>query len=222
MTTTDATPERRPYHHGDLRHALIETALQVLAEEQQWDFTLRDLARRAGVSHAAPYKHFADKHALLSEVAARGFVLLQRKTEAAVMQNAPNPAAQLRAAGAAYVLFAVENPALFRLMFGPSLTGPRRSETLKEAATSARQVMVSAVERCRKAGLLGDGDPQAQALAAHSLVHGLAMLLIDQGVAAGTDPERTATAVLGAFFSRMGDGTDRAQPDSSRAAPPDP
>src|SRR3954464_15000445 len=73
----------RPYHHGDLRRALIETALDMLAEEKGWQFTLREVARRAGVSHAAPYKHFPDKAALLAELAMIGFDRLRESLSVA-------------------------------------------------------------------------------------------------------------------------------------------
>ena len=70
----------RPYHHGDLRRALIETAMGMLHEDKGWQFTLREVARRAGVSHAAPYKHFPDKAALLAEMALLGFDRLRQAT----------------------------------------------------------------------------------------------------------------------------------------------
>src|SRR6266545_3486632 len=109
-------PKRRStgsarYHHGDLRRALIETALTLVNQEGTWNFTLRELARRAGVSHAAPYNHFADKAALLADVAARGFEALRKRTEAAARRHPRSPRQQLIATAVAYVRFGVDRPA---------------------------------------------------------------------------------------------------------------
>lgn len=197
-------PAPRRYHHGDLRRAIIDAALQILTEEQNWDFTLRELARRAGVSHAAPYKHFAHKQELLSEVAALGFVALRQQMLKAVERHRDDPRAQLGAMGEAYVVFAVEHPAHFRLMFGPTLIGPQRSPALQEAAAASRQVMVDAVQRSAAAGLFGSDSTEIQALAAWSLVHGLAMLLIDNRVEpAPADVHAVAAAVTKAFVSAL-------------------
>src|ERR671918_1959832 len=98
----------RPYHHGDLRRAIANAALDILRETQSTEFSLRELARRAGVSHNAPYKHFADKRELLAAVSAAGFELLaQRITEAT--ERLSNPRARLAAIARAYVRHGVEN-----------------------------------------------------------------------------------------------------------------
>src|SRR5580700_1442192 len=107
------------YHHGALREALIRAAREILELEGYEALTLRAAARRAGVSQAAPYNHFADKAALLPAVAALGF----KEFAAAMRQEmsaADNPQARLNAAGIAYVAFATSNPGLFKLMFGSS------------------------------------------------------------------------------------------------------
>lgn len=190
----------KPYHHGDLRRALITAALEILNQEQDWSFTLRELARRAGVSHAAPYRHFADKQELLAEVAALGFEALRQRLLQVQQQVPEDSKAQLSAMGEAYVVFAVEHPAHFRLMFGPDLAGEQRFPALIEAATATREVMADAVQRSAGAGLFGANDPQIQALAAWSLVHGLAMLLIDQRVQPmPTDIHGLAAAITHAF-----------------------
>src|SRR4051812_17717177 len=94
-----------PYHHGDLRRALIEMALTMLTEEGAWNFTLREVARRAGVSHAAPYNHFADKSALLAELAALGFETLRAQMETAAQRHPRSSRQALIAIGEAYVRF---------------------------------------------------------------------------------------------------------------------
>src|SRR5215510_7417064 len=95
----------RPYHHGDLRRAVIETAMGMLNEDKGWQFTLREVARRAGVSHAAPYKHFPDKAALLSEMALLGFDRLHEALTKARQRRSKSLREEFFAVGRAYVRF---------------------------------------------------------------------------------------------------------------------
>src|ERR1700684_3590235 len=111
------------YHHGDLRPALIESALALVTEEQDWTFSLRELARHAGVSHNAPYNHFADKRDLLGAVAAVGFERLRGDLLSATAGTEAADAA-LAITGRVYVDFGIGNPGLYRLMFGSELAGP--------------------------------------------------------------------------------------------------
>src|ERR1700675_137042 len=110
-------PHERPYHHGDLRRVIVKAALEILLETQSLEFSLRELARRAGVSHNAPYKHFADKRELLAAVSAAGFEALTKRMGRETTGHG-NARAQLFAALRAYIRHGVENPALYRLMFG--------------------------------------------------------------------------------------------------------
>lgn len=168
-----------PYHHGDLRRALIDTALAMVAEEGAWNFTVREVARRAGVSHAAPYNHFTDKTALLAEVAARGFRALRGALESA--SRRPRSARQaLLGIGAAYVRFGAEHPAHYRLMFGPELAEKQRHPVLQEASDATFAVLTAALERGQAAGEVRRGTVRDQALAAWAQVHGLTTLLIDR------------------------------------------
>src|SRR6188474_2196917 len=102
--------DARPYHHGDLRRAIVTAALEILSETQSMDFSLRELARRAGVSHNAPYKHFAEKSELLAAVSAAGFDLLTERI-ADQIARVGNPRAQLFTILRTYIRFGVENPA---------------------------------------------------------------------------------------------------------------
>lgn len=122
MTKDISTTEQRPYHHGDLHRAIVEAALDVLSESQSTEFSLRELARRAGVSHNAPYKHFADKRELLAAVSAVGFELLAKRMADAT-KELDSPRERLAAIARAYVCGGVNNPALYRLMFGGYLGG---------------------------------------------------------------------------------------------------
>jgi len=123
---------KRPYHHGDLPRALCDAALQLIAESGTASLTLSEVARRVGVSHAAPYRHFADKTALLTALATEGTNLLADAVAAALKGAGGVPRARFLDAGYAYVRFAVDNPAYFRVMFS--------GETNKEdpAALAAR------------------------------------------------------------------------------------
>jgi len=175
----------RPYHHGDLRRAIVAAALEILSETQSHDFSLRELARRAGVSHNAPYKHFAEKRDLLAAVSAGGFEVLTKRmnVEAA---KASQPRAQLFAVLRAYIRYGVENPALYRLMFGGYLSGPDdgRPAIERAAAETARALLAGLI----RDGALGKAIPDTPRnerklagaiLACWSLVHGLTQLIAD-------------------------------------------
>src|SRR5437763_12760016 len=121
MSKANVTAGQRPYHHGDLQRAIVNAALEVLSETQSTEFSLRELARRAGVSHNAPYKHFADKDELLVAVSTAGFELLGRRISRAI-SPLKDPKEQLFAIVRAHVRQGLDNPALYRLMFGAHLT----------------------------------------------------------------------------------------------------
>jgi AcrR family transcriptional regulator len=195
LTRRSERSERAPYHHGDLRRTLVDAALALLAETQQWDFSLREVARRAGVSHNAPYSHFADKRDLLAAVATAGFETLRARMLAA-STGTNSPADALAAIGLAYVRFGAENPAHYRLMFGSTLeTMDGGSSTAVIAAAAASRAVLSGVilqGAENGAFKVAQNDQVALAaavLAAWSLVHGLTMLYIDGLAAAETSLE---------------------------------
>ena len=149
------------YHHGDLRHALINAALVGLEEGGTGALSLRGLAERVGVSRTAPYRHFAGKKALLAAVAASGFV---RFTEALRAAKGRNAGKRLAAIGRAYCAFARQNPGLLRLMFGPR-EGPDRSSpqsSLQRPAMPTRSYTAPCVRFSRKRGsqLTGRTSPR--------------------------------------------------------------
>ena len=196
-----------PYHHGDLRRALIDTALAMVTEEGAWNFTLREVARRAGVSQAAPYNHFEDKSALLAEVAALGFQSLRQTMDAAARGQPRSGRQALAGVGAAYVRFGVEHPAHYRLMFGAELADKARHPTLQAASDATFAVLTGVLERGQASGQVRRGAVRDQALAAWSLVHGLTTLLIDQrvsflGVSTG-EAERHARLAGMALFAGL-------------------
>jgi AcrR family transcriptional regulator len=179
-----AESETRAYHHGDLRRALVQAALVIVTEEQDWTFSLREVARRAGVSHNAPYNHFADKSDLLAAVAAAGMKRLGEGMQAAVA-GIEDPAEALLASGIAYVRFGVENPALYRLVFGPTLAASgERPAVIREAGDQTRSVLEQIIERGTKSGAFAISPDDRHGLAiavitAWSAMHGLTTLVID-------------------------------------------
>lgn len=206
---TDLEHQPRSYHHGDLRRALIDAALALLAEEGGWSFSIRALARRAGVSHSAPNKHFPTKRDLLTAVAGVGFDMLRERMLAESARVEPADLA-LAATGVAYVRFAVEHPALYRLMFGPELAGEAMPDEAEAAGIGAKLVIEDAILHAAKAGLLrfSADDQHARSVAAltcWSAVHGLAMLLIE-----GKAPASSSAGMLaGAMVANLMTGLRR-------------
>jgi AcrR family transcriptional regulator len=201
-------PRSAPYHHGDLRRALIDTALTMVTEEGAWNFTLREVARRAGVSHAAPYNHFTDKAALLAEVATLGFNGLRGEMEAAADRHQDSARGALLGISTAYIRFAVERPAHYRLMFGPDLADRERHPGLDQASDAAFAVLTSALERGQAGGQIRAGPVLDQAVAAWSMVHGLTLLLIDRRLTyigvSSPEAERQARLACEALIEGLG------------------
>ncbi len=171
MTPASKPPPARRYHHGNLRAALLQAAETVLAERGAHALTLRDVARAAGVSHAAPYHHFASLDELLAAVAGQGFQALgDAMAEAVAVADTRE---RLLRVAQAYVEQALANPERFRLMFGPLLARKQEHPALKAAAERAFGFVLAAAQA---------HDPQGGArlaLAGWSLSHGLAHLAID-------------------------------------------
>ena len=198
----------RPYHHGDLRRVIVKAALEILRETQSLEFSLRELARRAGVSHNAPYKHFADKHDLLAAVSGAGFEMLTKRM-ASEIAGFHSPREQLFALLRAYIDHGVENPALYSLMFGGYLGRPDHSRPAIELAEAekAKGLLAGAIS----AGALGRTIPHTPRneqkiagaiLACWSLVHGLTLLLVDGLVG----PNKKAGALGDSLVQSMLDG----------------
>jgi AcrR family transcriptional regulator len=169
----------RPYHHGTLRSALLAEALRVLAEGNPATLSLRELARRLGVSPAAPYRHFADKDALLAAIAQQGFELLSAELDAAAASHPAEPLRQLADTGLAYVHFALQQPQYFQVMFGRAATPQTQFPELLAAGRAAFGSLLRLIESGQRAGLVAPGDPRELAVAAWSQVHGLATLLLE-------------------------------------------
>lgn len=169
--------DQRTYHHGDLRVVLLDAAEAELAETGLEGFSLRGVARRAGVSHAAPKHHFRDARGLLTALAARGYLRLLALGDARRARVADDdPRRALLAYGLAYADFAREHLALFRLCFA-SDRPDYADKALSDAANAAFDRLVRLVGRLRGVPVYGDLDAMEDAYAAWAMIHGLADLL---------------------------------------------
>jgi AcrR family transcriptional regulator len=191
------------YQHGDLRHALIQAGLKLLTEEGVRGLSLRAAAELAGVSHAAPYRHFKDKEALVAAIAEEGFRMLIRSLRGEIEASGETDVlGRLRAAGIGYVAFAVEHPAYFRTIFaGEMLTSPAPS--LKAAGEEAYRVLRDLIVDGIEGGVLRAAEADELALAAWSLVHGLAMLIIDRRGPPGLLEDRAQVRAMSAGLTRL-------------------
>jgi len=183
----------RPYHHGNLRRALLDEALAMIRAEGVSALTLREIGSRVGVSRTALYRHFADKDALLAAVATEGFRTLRQELVAA-WKPGGGPEAAFHAMGVAYVRFAVNNPSHYRVMFGRFLESCSKDADFIDEARAAFQVLVDSLVEQQQAGLVRRDDPLMLARFIWSIVHGIAMLVID-GQLRGSD-ERGETLNL--------------------------
>lgn len=181
---------RGSYHHGDLKAAILAQAAVLVAERGADGVSLRELARTAGVSHAAPAHHFTDRRGLFSALAAQGWRMLA----AALAESTP----EFLDAALAYVRFAVEHPGHYEVMFDRSLVNPDDPELVAAQAAAGAELAAGV-------GTLDDArakeDPQAAGLAAWSLVHGFAMLWLNDAIDRDADAVATAQRVARMLFT---------------------
>jgi len=191
-----ASEPQRSYHHGDLRNGLLDAARAILEEQSLSALTLRAVARRAGVSHAAPYRHFPNHEALLVELSVEGFQELRRFIlDAAKVVGSESD--RIAAIGAAYMRFVAKRPAVARLMFGPQLPNRDKFPALAQAADAIGNEIGAALH---DSGL---------GLAVWSAVHGLAMLVLENVIDLGQRrsglhvlPSRTEILVRSLFSTK--------------------
>ncbi|AZO19829.1 MAG: TetR family transcriptional regulator [Mesorhizobium sp.] len=212
MNTAKPEHPDRAYHHGDLQRAIVNAAIDVLRETQSTEFSLRELARRAGVSHNAPYKHFADKRELLGAVSAAGFdQLADRMSDAG--RGRSNPRTRLTAMARSHVRQGIENPALYRLMFGGLLgvAGDGRPTIEMAAAEKLRALIEGAVID----GALGSPVPRSRrntskidsaVLSYWSQIHGLTLLLIDRLVGPSARSDNLAVRAVNTMIDGLAAG----------------
>jgi AcrR family transcriptional regulator len=209
-------PTRTTYHHGALRETLLDATLRLIEAEGIGAVSLRRVAREAGVSPGAPYHHFADRADLLAALSARGYELLASAlgaartsagTDAGTVAGATTESSVRALTGLmrGYVAFARRQPAYFRLMFRPELSGTREQPALKAAEHAAERELMVAVEGCVAAGVIAADQADALGVAAWSLAHGLASLWLDGQLREEyDDPELIASQVAALVESAFG------------------
>jgi len=172
-----AHPSTDCYHHGDLKNALLDAGERLLVEKGVSAISLRDVARSAGVSHTAPYRHFSNKAALLRDLARRGFVELNRELDDAGVRQLPGPEQQLVAISVTYVAFALANREKLRLMFG-GVVDAGSAPGFLQASRVVNELLVEVIETGSGLGVFRKRDATELALVAWTSMHGLATLLI--------------------------------------------
>jgi AcrR family transcriptional regulator len=183
---------RTSYHHGDLRNAMIEAALRLVEREGLHKFSMREAAREAGVAPSAPYRHFDDKTALMTAVAEAALAELIARSEDAIARAPASPLEQFRAAGIAYVRFAYERPAHFRVLHDPECARRDASELLSAYFERADALVRATVDGAGRDGELSERLPQELVqLTASTLMYGLARQIVDGQL----DPDLTAEQV---------------------------
>lgn len=188
----------RSYHHGDLKVALLDGVEQVVRDQGIGHVSLRAVARHVGVTHAASAHHFANKAGLLTAFATQGYMQLAQEVVTAIDEAHPaDGPAVLEAVGRGYVRFALANPGRFEVMFRLDVLNASDPEFVA-ASDGAYSLLVSTVSRCQAEGFLGGRDREVVAVAAWSMVHGLAALWISGRLGERiqeTDPHRLADRV---------------------------
>ena len=184
------------YQHGDLREALIDAGVKLLMEGGADALSLRAAAQLAGVSHAAPYRHYRDKDALISAIAERGFRMLTAKMRSQLDASGARTAGRkLVALGVGYVMFGMEQPAYLQLIFGGCRARTDMPPELIAAGAEAYGVLRDTVEAGIASGELTRGEVDDVTLACWSIVHGLSMLLIHGAVDKPATPQLEAALV---------------------------
>lgn len=172
----------RRYHHGDLKNALIRAGAEILARQGVAALSLRSVAARAGVSHSAPYAHFADKQALIAAISTEGLRQLWSRVEAATARHAGDPLRQLEAAGWETLRFGLEDPDHYRVVFSDAIEREQDYPAWVELTQRSFGELVRLVEACQAAGVLAAGPADQLAVELWSLVHGLVSLLTSRQV----------------------------------------
>jgi AcrR family transcriptional regulator len=194
------------YHHGNLPAALLEGVESAVAEYGVSGVSLREVARRAGVSPSAPAHHFGNKAGLLTAFATDGYQLLAETViEEVAASGAADPAAELAAIGRGYVRFAIGHPAHFDVMFRLDALDPANIG-FAAASEAAYALLTAVIERCRSAGRLHGRSPEVVAVSAWSLVHGLSALWLSGRLSeriTEQDPQRLAAAVSALFVESV-------------------
>ena len=172
---TPKAGRKKAYHHKDLRNALLAAALGLIEARNGPHFSLRELERKVGTSHASAYRHFADKAALLDALTAEGFAKLARVQDEELARAGADPMDRLKALGLAYIRFALDNKGVFSLMFSDREDENQDRSSRKAHNAQALATLVRCIADCQAAGLVADGDPMRIAGYVILATHGLAV-----------------------------------------------
>ncbi len=176
------TMDKVPYHHGDLKNALIKAGAELLAEEGVNALSLRKVAARVGVSHSAPYAHFPDKEALIAAIITEGYRQLFERIAATVQASQSEPSELLMEVACTYVQFGLEYPAYYKLMFSGVLENEQAHIDFVRISRASFGQLVELVQQCQAAGVLPDGPADVLAVSVWSLVHGFTSLLLERQI----------------------------------------
>ena len=172
-------PKKKSYHHGDLKNALIKAGVEILAKDGVSGLSLRKVAIKAGVSHSAPYSHFADKQSLIAAISTEGFRQLYDRIGVVVDKYKMKPSRQLVETAWAYVQFAMAAPDQFKVMFSAVLEKEREYPEFVAESQRNFQLVRAIVEANQAAGILRSGPSDLIALSAWGIIHGFVMLLLE-------------------------------------------
>ena len=172
-------PKKKTYHHGDLKNALIKAGVEILAKDGVSGLSLRKVAMKAGVSHAAPYAHFADKQALIAAISTEGFRQLYERVSGVAETYHSQPEKQLVEAAWGYVQFAMDDPDRFKVMFSGVLEKEKEYPDFVAESQRNFQLVKMIVEANQASGKLRGGDSALVALSAWGIIHGFIMLLLE-------------------------------------------
>jgi AcrR family transcriptional regulator len=167
------------YHHGDLKNALIHAGIEILSKEGVSGLSLRKVAKRAGVSHSAPYSHFPDKQSLIAAISTEGFKQLYNELDAAVSSYAGDPKRALQEGAWAYVQFAINHTDTFKIMFSDVLEKEREYPAFVEISHKSFERVVDVVRACQDIGILRSTPPETMAVAVWGQVHGIISLMLE-------------------------------------------
>ena len=175
-------PRKKSYHHGDLKNALIKAGADILSREGVSALSLRKVAQKAGVSHAAPYAHFTDKQALIAAISTEGYKKLHERIAQVAEQYRSDPLRRFVEASWTYVQFALDEPDHFKVTFSGMIEKEQDYPAFVETARQTFGLVVDVVAQCQQAGLLRKGAADLTAVSVWALIHGFVTLLLENQV----------------------------------------
>lgn len=193
----------KKYHHGDLKNALIKAGVEILSKEGLSGLSLRKVAKRAGVSHSAPYAHFPDKQSLIAAISTEGFNQLYAELDAAVSPYANDPKRQLIEGTRAYTRFAMKHTDTFKIMFSGVLEKEKEYPAFVEISRKTFARVVGVVQACQDAGTLRSTPPELMAVAVWGQVHGIVSLALEGQISHTVLDHRTALEIVSVAIEQM-------------------